>query len=91
MITKSDENFGGRVLDRKLLEHLLQEFEEENGLEKGSLMENKKLVFRLTEETEKKRISLCSDTETVISFDFVSGDLDLDSRELTREEFDSII
>eukprot|EP00611_Tribonema_gayanum_P023350 TRINITY_DN488_c5_g6_i1.p1 TRINITY_DN488_c5_g6~~TRINITY_DN488_c5_g6_i1.p1 ORF type:complete len:628 (-),score=-9.41 TRINITY_DN488_c5_g6_i1:197-2080(-) len=69
--TSGDTHLGGDDFDRKIVDFLLSEFRNENGID---LSKDPQALQRLTEAAEKAKVELSTLTETVINLPFITAD-----------------
>ena len=69
--TSGDTHLGGDDFDRRIVDHLADEFERENGID---LRSDPQALQRLFEAAERAKIELSSVTQTAISLPFVTAD-----------------
>ncbi|MDP2342295.1 MAG: molecular chaperone DnaK [Deltaproteobacteria bacterium] len=69
--TNGDTHLGGDDIDQAVMEHLMQEFRKETGIELGK---DPMVVQRLREAAEKAKIELSSVMETEINLPFLTAD-----------------
>ncbi|HEY6737429.1 MAG TPA: molecular chaperone DnaK [Actinopolymorphaceae bacterium] len=69
--TAGDSHLGGDDLDRRIVDHLREEFRRENGIDLG---EDPQALQRLFEAAEKAKTELSSVTQTQISLPFITAD-----------------
>ncbi len=65
--TSGDNELGGDDFDQKVIDHLVKEFKQENGID---LSKDKKVVQRLKDAAEKAKKELSSVSSTQISLPF---------------------
>jgi len=88
--TAGDNRLGGDDFDQKIIELLVEEFKQKEGID---LSKDKLAMQRLKEAAEKAKIDLSAVTKTTINLPFITADatgpkhLEYD---LTRAKFDSI-
>ena len=88
--TNGDTHLGGDDFDQKIIEWMVGEFKQENGID---LSQDKMAAQRLKEAAEKAKIELSSMTQTTINLPFITADasgpkhLDLT---LTRTKFNEL-
>ena len=91
MAIQGDSHLGGDDMDRRIVEHLLREFKEEQGID---LSEDPIAMQRLKEAAEEAKIELSEVKETHILIEAVSmtekGPLTLDAT-LTRSKFEELV
>jgi molecular chaperone DnaK len=69
--TSGDTHLGGDDFDRRIVDHLADEFERENGID---LRRDPQALQRLFEAAEKAKVELSSVTQTTISLPFITAD-----------------
>src|ERR1700680_2221762 len=69
--TSGDGHLGGDDFDRRIVDHLADEFQRENGID---LRRDPQALQRLFEAAEKAKVELSSVTQTTISLPFVTAD-----------------
>ncbi|MBV9315121.1 MAG: molecular chaperone DnaK [Pseudonocardia sp.] len=69
--TAGDTHLGGDDFDRRLVDHLAEEFQKNNGID---LRKDPQALQRLFEAAEKAKVELSSVTQTQISLPFVTAD-----------------
>lgn len=88
--TSGDNELGGDDFDQKVIDHLVKEFKQQNGID---LSKDKKVVQRLKDAAEKAKKELSSVSSTQISLPFITagedGPLHLETT-LTRAKFDEL-
>ena len=90
MATAGDTHLGGDDFDRRIVDHLADEFNKSNGID---LREDPQALQRLFEAAEKAKVELSAMTQTTINLPFVTADasgpkhLNLD---LMRSTFDQL-
>jgi molecular chaperone DnaK len=88
--TSGDNKLGGDDWDNKLVEHLVKQFNNQNGID---LSKDKMAMQRLREAAEKAKIELSSSQATSINLPYITagadGPLHLDMQ-LTRAEFQKL-
>lgn len=88
--TNGDTHLGGDDFDQKIIDWMVGEFKQENGID---LLQDKMAAQRLKEAAEKAKIELSSMTQTNINLPFITADasgpkhLDLT---LTRAKFNEL-
>jgi molecular chaperone DnaK len=88
--TSGDTHLGGDDFDRRIVDHLADEFEKENGID---LRNDPQALQRLFEAAERAKIELSSVTQTQINLPFVTADSSGPRHlvtTLTRATFDQI-
>ena len=89
--TEGDNNLGGDDFDQEIVDYLLEEFEDENGVDLSS---NDEAMQRLRENAEEAKKELSSRESTKISIPFIyqeDGDTYNLDQELTRSKFESLV
>ncbi|GAA2927957.1 molecular chaperone DnaK [Streptomyces mexicanus] len=88
--TNGDTHLGGDDWDQRIVDHLVQRFENGYGVD---LSQDKMALQRLREAAEKAKIELSSSTETSINLPYITasaeGPLHLDEK-LTRAQFQQL-
>ncbi|WP_435644106.1 molecular chaperone DnaK [Streptomyces sp. H49] len=88
--TNGDTHLGGDDWDQRVVDHLVQQFKNNYGID---LAKDKMAVQRLREAAEKAKIELSSSTETTINLPYITasaeGPLHLDEK-LTRAQFEQL-
>ncbi len=88
--TAGDTHLGGDDFDRRLVDHLAEEFQQSNGID---LRKDPQALQRLFEAAEKAKVELSSVTQTQVSLPFVTADANgpkhLQST-ITRSKFDQL-
>jgi molecular chaperone DnaK len=69
--TAGDTHLGGDDFDRRLVDHLAEEFQRDNGID---LRNDPQALQRLFEAAEKAKVELSSVTQTQVSLPFVTAD-----------------
>ncbi|MEU8076791.1 molecular chaperone DnaK [Catellatospora citrea] len=69
--TAGDSHLGGDDFDRRLVDHLADEFKNDNGID---LRNDPQALQRLFEAAEKAKVELSSVTQTQVSLPFVTAD-----------------
>ncbi len=69
--TDGDSHMGGRDIDQKIVNWIIEEFKKENGID---LSQDPLALQRIDEAAEKAKIELSSATETEINIPFISSD-----------------
>src|ERR671915_579563 len=69
--TSGDTHLGGDDFDRRIVDHLADQFQKENGID---LRKDPQALQRLFEAAEKAKIELSSVTQTQISLPFITAD-----------------
>ncbi len=89
--TNGDPDLGGEDFDRKIMDWLIEEFQEETGLD---LRGDRMALQRLKEAAERAKCDLSEVEEAQINLPFISADDSGPrhlSRTLTREHFESLV
>ncbi|MEU6197761.1 molecular chaperone DnaK [Streptomyces sp. NPDC047061] len=88
--TNGDTRLGGDDWDQRIVEHLVQRFKGQHGID---LSNDKMAVQRLREGAEKAKIELSSSTETSVNLPYITasaaGPLHLEEK-LTRAQFQEL-
>jgi molecular chaperone DnaK len=69
--TSGDTHLGGDDFDRRIVDHLADEFQRDNGID---LRNDPQALQRLFEAAEKAKVELSSVTQTTISLPFITAD-----------------
>jgi molecular chaperone DnaK len=69
--TAGDTHLGGDDFDRRLVDHLADEFQRDNGID---LRRDPQALQRLFEAAEKAKVELSSVTQTTVSLPFITAD-----------------
>jgi molecular chaperone DnaK len=69
--TAGDSHLGGDDFDRRIVDHLADEFQRENGID---LRQDPQALQRLFEAAEKAKVELSSVAQTTISLPFITAD-----------------
>jgi molecular chaperone DnaK len=69
--TAGDTHLGGDDFDRRLVEHMADEFQKDNGID---LRKDPQALQRLYEAAEKAKVELSSVTQTQVSLPFITAD-----------------
>ncbi|SDZ10478.1 molecular chaperone DnaK [Geodermatophilus africanus] len=69
--TAGDTHLGGDDFDRRIVDHLAEEFQKENGID---LRKDPQALQRLYEAAEKAKVELSSVTQTQVNLPFVTAD-----------------
>jgi molecular chaperone DnaK len=88
--TAGDTHLGGDDFDRRLVDHLAEEFQRDNGID---LRNDPQALQRLFEAAEKAKVELSSVTQTQVSLPFVTADATGPKHlqtTLTRSRFDQL-
>nr|QCI04360.1 Hsp70-type chaperone [Antithamnion hubbsii] len=90
LATSGDTHLGGDDFDRKIVEWLIQEFKNDEGLD---LSKDRQALQRLTEASEKAKMELSSLSQTDINLPFITstdtGPKHLD-KSITRAKFENL-
>ena len=88
--TAGDTHLGGDDFDRRLVDHLADQFKKDNGID---LRDDPQALQRLFEAAEKAKVELSSVTQTQVSLPFITADA-AGPKHLTttimRSEFDRV-
>jgi len=88
--TSGDTHLGGDDFDRRVVEHLADEFRKDTGVD---LRSDRQALQRLYEAAEKAKIELSSTTETEINLPFITADATGPRhlvKKLTRAKFEDL-
>src|SRR6202521_337219 len=91
--TNGDTHLGGDNLDQRIVEWLIAEFKQEEGLDLGS-KGNEMALQRLKDAAEKAKIELSSTMETEINLPFITADATGPKhlvRKLTRAKLEQLV
>jgi len=91
--TNGDTHLGGDNLDQRIVEWLISEFKQEQGLDLGS-KGNEMALQRLKDAAEKAKIELSTTVETEINLPFVTADATGPKhlvRKLTRAKLEQLV
>jgi molecular chaperone DnaK len=91
--TNGDTHLGGDNLDQRIVEWLIAEFKQEQGLDLGS-KGNEMALQRLKDAAEKAKIELSTTVETEINLPFVTADASGPKhlvRKLTRSKLEQLV
>src|SRR3954449_12266266 len=69
--TAGDTHLGGDDFDRRIVDHLAEQFQKENGID---LRNDPQALQRLSEAAEKAKVELSSVTQTQVNLPFVTAD-----------------
>src|SRR6201982_1837129 len=69
--TSGDTHLGGDDFDRRIVDHLADEFQRDNGID---LRNDPQALQRLVEAAEKAKVELSSVTQTTVSMPFITAD-----------------
>lgn len=89
--TEGDNDLGGDDFDEKIVEHVLEEFEEENGID---LSDNDEAMQRIRENAEEAKKELSSRKQVNINIPFIhqeDGETYNLDQELTRSKFEELV
>ncbi|KAF5357281.1 hypothetical protein D9758_005917 [Tetrapyrgos nigripes] len=89
--TNGDTHLGGEDFDIVLVEHILNEFKKEAGMD---LKEDRMAIQRIREAAEKAKIELSSTTQTEVNLPFISADASGPKHiniKLLRSQFESLV
>lgn len=89
--TNGDTHLGGADFDRVLVNHFVDEFKKESGLD---ISDDKAAMQRLRDEAEKAKIELSSAQEVDINLPFLTADADGPKHfeyKLTRSKLESLV
>jgi molecular chaperone DnaK len=85
--TSGDNHLGGDDWDQRIVDHLVKQFQNNNGVD---LSKDRMALQRLREAAEKAKIELSSSSETTVNLPYITasdaGPLHLDEK-LTRSQF----
>ena len=90
LATKGNNRLGGDDFDQRIIDLLVTEFKNSNGID---LSKDKSAMQRLKEAAEKAKIDLSATTKTTISLPFITADATGPKHleyELTRAKFDDM-
>ncbi len=90
LATKGNNRLGGDDFDQRIIDLLVTEFKNQNGID---LSTDKSAMQRLKESAEKAKIDLSASLKTTISLPFITADASGPKHleyELTRAKFDDI-
>lgn len=85
--TAYDRHFGGRYIDKALIEHFAKEFKEKYKID---VHENRKAYFRLAASVEKLKKVLSANAQAPLSVESIMNDIDASSM-LKREDYEELI
>jgi molecular chaperone DnaK len=91
--TNGDTHLGGDNLDQRIVEWLISEFKQEEGLDLGS-KGNEMALQRLKDAAEKAKIELSTTLETEINLPFITADASGPKhlvRKLTRAKLEQLV
>ncbi len=89
--TSGDTHLGGDDFDRRIVDHLADEFQKDNGID---LRNDPQALQRLFEAAEKAKVELSAVTQTTINLPFITADANGPKHlntTLMRSTFDSLI
>lgn len=89
--TNGDTHLGGEDFDNRIVNHFLDEFKKENGID---LREDKAAMQRLKDEAEKAKKELSSTTEVEVNLPFLTADADGPKHfeyKLTRSRLEELV
>jgi molecular chaperone DnaK len=89
--TAGDTHLGGDDFDRRIVDHLAEEFQRDNGID---LRKDPQALQRLFEAAEKAKVELSSVTQTQISLPFITADASGPKHlqmNLTRSKFEQLV
>jgi molecular chaperone DnaK len=89
--TNGDTHLGGADFDRAIVNHLLDEFKKENGID---ITDDKAAMQRLRDEAEKAKIELSTTNEVTINLPFLTATADGPvhfETKLTRAKLESLV
>lgn len=89
--TEGDNELGGDDFDQKIVEYVLEEFEDENGID---LRDNDEAMQRIRENAEEAKKELSSRKSTKIQIPFIhqeDGETYNLEQELTRSKFEELV
>ncbi|KIK09236.1 hypothetical protein K443DRAFT_671724 [Laccaria amethystina LaAM-08-1] len=89
--TNGDTHLGGEDFDVVLVEHLLNEFKSESGID---LKNDRMAIQRVREAAEKAKIELSSTTQTEINLPFITADASGPkhvNKKLNRSQFEALV
>ncbi|KAJ3748578.1 heat shock protein 70 family [Lentinula detonsa] len=89
--TNGDTHLGGEDFDIVLVEHILNEFKKESGID---LSGDRMAIQRIREAAEKAKIELSSTTQTEINLPFITADASGPKHinaKLLRSQFESLV
>jgi molecular chaperone DnaK len=69
--TAGDTHLGGDDFDRRIVDHLAEQFQKDNGID---LRQDPQALQRLSEAAEKAKVELSSVTQTQVNLPFVTAD-----------------
>lgn len=90
--TSGDTHLGGDDFDKRIVDHIVNEFKKEEGID---LSKDKAAMQRLKDAAEKAKIELSSTTSTNVNLPFVTADSDGQPKhidmDITRAQFEKMI
>ena len=89
--TEGDNDLGGDDFDQEIIDHMLEEFEEENGVD---LSDNEEAMQRIREKAEEAKKELSSREKTQIRIPFIhqeDGETYNLEQEITRSKFEELV
>jgi len=89
--TNGDTHLGGDNLDQKLIDHIADEFEKQNGID---LRKDKMALQRLKEAAERAKIELSGSMQTEVNLPYVTADASGPKHlqvKVTRAKFESLV
>lgn len=89
--TNGDTHLGGEDFDIVLVQHILNEFKKENGID---LSKDRMAIQRIREAAEKAKIELSSTTQTEVNLPFITADASGPKHintKLLRSQFEGLV
>lgn len=90
--TSGDTHLGGDDFDKRVVDHIVNEFKKEEGID---LSKDKAAMQRLKDAAEKAKIELSSTTSTNVNLPFVTADSDGQPKhidmDITRAQFEKMV
>ncbi|TFK74635.1 heat shock protein 70 [Pluteus cervinus] len=89
--TNGDTHLGGEDFDIVLVEHILNDFKKDSGIDLGG---DRMAIQRIREAAEKAKIELSSTTQTEVNLPFVTADASGPKHvnlKLTRAQFEALV
>jgi len=90
--TSGDTHLGGDDFDERIVDHIVNEFKKEEGID---LSKDKAAMQRLKDAAEKAKIELSSTTSTNVNLPFVTADSDGQPKhidmDITRAQFEKMV
>ncbi len=90
--TSGDTHLGGDDFDKRIVDHIVNEFKKEEGID---LSKDKAAMQRLKDAAEKAKIELSSTTSTNVNLPFVTADSDGQPKhidmDITRAQFEKMV